>query len=305
MSDFRLLTYAADRKSRAALLVGDRVFDTADILAGAGLAEPATMLGLLREWDKALPALERAAAKAESGSAGRPLAGLRLEAPIQVPGAYFCAAANYYDHFKEMNPDKEFKKEGKDCYFFLKSGVHATFGPHDPIRLPSCSKQIDWEIELGVVIGKPTRNATVKTAMESIAGYTICNDLSARDLGRRMDWPQFASDWFGQKEFDLSMGLGPYLLPANQVSDPYKMALKLSVNGELMQNSVAGQMVFNIAEQIEYVSRRLTLQPGDVIATGTPAGVGRPRGIFLKPGDTVRLEIGGIGVMENKVVQGE
>jgi 2-keto-4-pentenoate hydratase/2-oxohepta-3-ene-1,7-dioic acid hydratase in catechol pathway len=302
MSDFRLVTYSADGKMRAGILVGDNVIDAAEALAGAGLAEPGTMLGLLRQWDKALPALEAAAAK---GGAGRKLASVRLEAPIQYPGAYFCAAANYYDHFKEMNPDKEFKKEGKDCYFFLKSGVHSTIGPQDPIRLPSSSKQIDWEIELGAVIGRPTRHATLKNAMDAVAGYTICNDLSARDLGRRADWPQFASDWFGQKEFDGGMGLGPCILPAKFVSDPYKLPLKLSVNGQMMQDSVAGQMVFNIAEQIEYISRRLTLQPGDVIATGTPAGVGRPRGIFLKPGDTVRLEIGGIGAMEAKVIQGD
>jgi len=302
MTEFKLVTYSADGKMRAGILVGDKVLDAAEAVASAGLAEPGTVLGLLRQWDKALPALEAAAGKA---SGGRALAGLRLEAPIQVPGAYFCAAANYYDHFKEMNPDREFKKEGKECYFFLKSGAHTTFGPQDPIRLPSSSKQVDWEIELGVVIGRPARNLTVANAMSCIAGYTICNDLSARDLGRRADWPQFASDWFGQKVFDKSMGLGPCILPAKFVTDPYKLPLKLWVNNDLMQNSVAGQMVFNIAEQIEYISRRLTLQPGDVIATGTPAGVGRPRGIFLKAGDTVKLEIGGIGAMEGKVVQGD
>ncbi len=304
MAEFKLLTYSIDGKSRAGLLIGDTVIDAAESLAGAGLSEPGTTLGLLRQWDRALPALQKAADAVKPGS-GRKLAGLRLEAPIQVPGAYFCAAANYYDHFKEMNPDREFKKEGKECYFFIKTGVHATHGPQDPIRLPSCSKQIDWEIELGVVIGRPTRNASLKNAMECIAGYTICNDLSARDLGRRQDWPQFASDWFGQKQFEGSMGLGPWITPASQVDDPYKMTLKLWVNDQLMQNSTASQLVFNIAEQIEYLSRRMTLRPGDVIATGTPAGVGRPRGIFLKPGDTVRLEIGGIGTMENKVVAGE
>lgn len=304
MAEYKLLTYSIDGKPRAGILVGDTVVDTAQALEGAGLADPGTVLGVLKDWGRALPALDKAAGNVKPGS-GRKLAGLRLEAPIQVPGAYFCAAANYYDHFKEMNPDREFKKEGKDCYFFIKTGVHATIGPNDPIRLPSHSKQIDWEIELGVVIGKPTRNATLQNAMDCIAGYTICNDLSARDLGRRADWPQFASDWFAQKEFEGSMGLGPWIALANQIADPYKMTLKLWVNDQLMQNSTAAQLVFNIAEQIVYLSRRLTLRPGDVIATGTPAGVGRPRGIFLKPGDTVRLEIGGIGTMENKVVPGE
>jgi 2-keto-4-pentenoate hydratase/2-oxohepta-3-ene-1,7-dioic acid hydratase in catechol pathway len=302
MVDFKLLTYSAGGTPRAGILVGDRVIDTAEALANAGLADSGTTLGLLRQWDKALPALERAA---ETAPGGKKLDGLRLEAPILYPGAVYCCAANYYDHAKEMNPNMEFKKEGKECYFFLKPGAQATAAPNDPIRLPKVSKNVDWEIELGVVIGRKARNLTVKNAMECIAGYTIVNDLSARDLGKRADWPNFGNDWFGHKVFDGSLPTGPWIVPANQVADPYKMTMKLTLNDQVMQNSVAGQMIFNIAEQIEYLSRRLTLMPGDIIATGTPAGVGRPRGIFLKPSDTVHLEIGGIGTMQNKFVQGD
>jgi 2-keto-4-pentenoate hydratase/2-oxohepta-3-ene-1,7-dioic acid hydratase in catechol pathway len=302
MVDFKLLTYSAGGTPRAGILVGDQVIDTAEALASSGLTDAGSTLSLLRQWDKALPALERAAGAA---SGGKKLEGLRLEAPIQYPGAVYCCAANYYDHAKEMNPNMEFKKEGKDCYFFLKPGAQATAAPNDPIRLPKVSKTVDWEIELGVVIGRKARNLSVKDARSCIAGYTIVNDLSARDLGKRADWPNFGNDWFGHKVFDGSLPTGPWIVPASQVADPYKMTLKLTLNDQVMQNSVAGQMIFNIEEQIEYLSRRLTLMPGDIIATGTPAGVGRPRGIFLKPGDTVTLEIGGIGSMHSKVVQGD
>lgn len=298
MADWKLLTYSAGGPPRAGLLCGERVVDAAEILGLEGV----TTLDLLRRWDEALPRLGRAAA---SAGGGRNLAGLRLEAPILFPGTYFCAAANYYDHAREMNPAQDFRKEGKQPYFFVKPGVSTTVGPHDPIRLPRVAQQIDWEIELGVVIGRPARNLTAAAAMSCVAGYTIVNDLSARDLGRRADWPMFHMDWLGQKVFDGAMPMGPWIVPADHITDPSALTLKLWRNGELMQNSAAGQMIFGIAEQIEYLSRRVTLQPGDVIATGTPAGVGKPRGVFLKPGDRVRLEIGGIGAMEARVEAGD
>src|SRR6185369_8504884 len=176
-----------------------------------------------------LPALENVAATA---TGGKKLDGLRLEAPIQFPGAIYCCAANYYDHFKEMAPDQEFKKEGKSCYFFLKPGAQATAAPNDPIRLPKVSKTVDWEIELGVVIGRKARNLSVANAMECVAGYTIVNDLSARDLGKRADWPNFSVDWFAHKVFDSSLPTGPWIVPANQVADPYKMTMKLTINDQ-------------------------------------------------------------------------
>lgn len=298
MADWKLLTYSADGVPRAGLLVGDRVVDVAAAL-GPG-AE--TVLGLLQRWEEIRPDLDRLAA---TPPVGRSLTGLRLEAPILYPGAYYCAAANYYDHAREMNPGQEFRKEGKQPYFFLKPGVSATIGPQDPIRVLAVSQQLDWEIELGAVIGRAARNVAEGDAMRCVAGYTILNDLSARDLGRRADWPMFHMDWLGQKVFDGAMPMGPWIVPADQVPDPYALGMKLWRNGELMQNSRAGQMIFNIAEQIAYLSRRVTLRPGDVIATGTPAGVGKPRRIFLRPGDRVRLEIDGIGQMEASVEPGE
>jgi 2,4-didehydro-3-deoxy-L-rhamnonate hydrolase len=199
-----------------------------------------------------------------------------------------------------MDPRRNVTREGKQPYFFLKPSLHTTVGPDEPIRIPRVTQKLDWEVELAVVVGRAAANLTVENAFSCIAGYTIVNDLSCRDLAKRDDW-QFVSDWFGQKVFDTSMPMGPWITPAQDIADPQNLALKLWLNDELQQNANTGGMIFNIAEQIEYVSRRLTLRPGDVIATGTPGGVGAPRGLFLKSGDVIRVEIEGIGSMHNPV----
>jgi 2-keto-4-pentenoate hydratase/2-oxohepta-3-ene-1,7-dioic acid hydratase in catechol pathway len=178
-------------------------------------------------------------------------------------------------------------------------------GPDDEIKLPALSSMVDWEAEFAVVIGKPGKNISVETAFEHVAGYTIMNDLSARDQGKRDDWPRFGVDWFGHKNFDTSAPMGPWITPADQIADPYECRMKLWVNQDEMQNEVISDLIFDIAEQIEWVSRRFNLLPGDVFSTGTPSGVGRPRGIFLKPGDTVRITVDGIGELTNPVVQGD
>jgi 2-keto-4-pentenoate hydratase/2-oxohepta-3-ene-1,7-dioic acid hydratase in catechol pathway len=209
-------------------------------------------------------------------------------------------------HAREMSAEgKGVDKTTTLPYFFLKSGPHCVIGPGDEIRLPRISKQVDWEGELAVVIGRRGRNIDAKDAMQHVAGYTIMNDLSARDLSRRPDWPRWGIDWFGHKNFDTAAPLGPWIAPADQVADPYQCHLQLWVNQEKMQDTLVSDLIFDIAEMIDYLSRRFTLLPGDVISTGTPSGVGRPRGIFLKPGDKVRIEISGVGTLENPVVQGD
>ena len=154
------------------------------------------------------------------------------------------------------------------------------------------------------MIGKPARNVSVENALDYVAGYTVFNDLSARDLGNPKG-RRWLTDWFVHKNFEGSGPMGPWIVPADDIADPHDIDIKLWVNDELMQNSNSKYLFYNIAEQIEYVSRRLTLRPGDVFATGTPSGVGRPRGIFLKPGDTVTIELGGVGTLQNPVVQGD
>jgi 2-keto-4-pentenoate hydratase/2-oxohepta-3-ene-1,7-dioic acid hydratase in catechol pathway len=304
MADFKLLNYAGKNgEARPGILVGsDTVLDLREALTGKAWA--ASTLAVLGAWDEALPAL-RALAGAPKGAARR-LADVRLLAPLLYPPAIYCAGANYMAHAEEMSAEgKGVDKTTTQPYFFLKSGPHCVIGPGEPIRLPGVSKKVDWEGEFAVVIGRRARNVAAGEAMKCIAGYSIMNDLSARDLSRRTDWPRWNIDWFGHKNFETAAPMGPWIVPAGQIADPYACRLQLWVNQERMQDTLVSGLIFDVAELIEYLSRRLTLLPGDVIATGTPSGVGRPRGIFLKPGDRVRIEISGIGTLENPVEQGE
>ncbi len=305
MAEFKLLNYAGPNgEPRPGILTGaDTVVDLQEALRGKPWA--ASTLAVLGAWDEALPALH-ALAEEKSGNTRR-LADVRLMAPLIYPPAIYCAGANYNAHAKEMSSDGKsgVDKTATQPYFFLKSGPHCLIGPGAEIRLPALSKRVDWEGECAVVIGRRGRNIQAADAMRHVAGFTCMNDLSARDLSRRPDWPRFGVDWFGHKNFETSAPMGPWITPADQIADIYACQLRLWVNDEKMQDTLIEDLTFNVAELIEYVSRRMTLLPGDVIATGTPSGVGRPRGIFLKPGDKVRIEIEGIGVLENPVVQGE
>lgn len=307
--EYRLLSYRGqDGVARAGILVGERVYPAAKLLAGIAGIDVSSVLGLLQSWDVVHPRLA-ASAGAVSGAAGNPLAETELLAPILYPGAVFCAGANYWDHAQEMfarqHPGKEMPRvRAKDPWFFIKTGAHSIVGPGAQCRLPAIAKNIDWEAELGVVIGRTTRNISVERALEAVAGYLIVNDLSARDLGRVADreGSAFQYDWLGQKCFDDAAPMGPWITPAAYVPDPNDLTIKLWVSGVLKQDSSSAKMIHSIAEQIACLSRHLTLRPGDVIATGTAAGVGAGRGEFLKPGDEVRIEIAGCGVLVNRMV---
>jgi 2-keto-4-pentenoate hydratase/2-oxohepta-3-ene-1,7-dioic acid hydratase in catechol pathway len=311
MTEYRLLTYrAAKGKPAAGVLVGDRVYPAAD-LAGAGV-DASSVLSLLQSWDKVHPRLKRAARKADP-KRGIALAKAELLAPLLYPTALFCAGANYWDHLEEMaragaaGP----KLEGPyvrpprpaEPWFFVKTSAHSVIGPGAPIHLPKFSKMVDWEVEIGVVIGRAMRNLSVERAMDAVAGYTIVNDLSARDFIKREGSP-FVFDWVGQKCFDGSAPMGPYVTPAEFVPPPENIPLKLWINGKIKQDSNSNLMVHSIREQIAYLSRHVTLRPGDVIATGTPAGVGFARKEFLKPGDEIKIEIAGCGTLVNRVAVG-
>ncbi len=304
MAGFRLLNYVGDDgEARPGLGVGDGVIDLQAALDGRDVTgfSAVSTLAVLENWDAALPVFSEIAA---GGADATPLDDVQLLAPILYPGAIFNAAANYTDHQKEMNQGKSLTKEETTPYFFLKSGAHCVIGPGAEIRLPKVSQQVDWEAELGVVIGRPARNKTLENAHDCVAGYTIFNDISARDLSQPLG-RRWNTDWFVHKNFDGAGPLGPWMVPADDIPDPHDIEIKLWVNDEQMQDSNSKYLFFNINEQIEFLSRRMTLRPGDVIATGTPSGVGRPRGIFLKPGDTVSIELGGIGTLRNPVVQGD
>jgi 2-keto-4-pentenoate hydratase/2-oxohepta-3-ene-1,7-dioic acid hydratase in catechol pathway len=233
----------------------------------------------------------------------------KLLAPLPEPGAIFCAGANYTDHMEEMAriqnrpPGPNMKEQGEKPWHFIKTAASVT-GPGVVVKLPAYSKAVDWEVELAAVIGRTAKDVPAEKALDYVAGYTIANDLSARDAMKRDKVPPaapFHYDWVSQKCFDGACPLGPWIVPAKQIGDPQRLGLKLWVGDELMQDSNTERMIFSTAEQIAMLSSRVTLRPGDLVLTGTPAGVGMPRGRFLQPGETVRLWIENIGELEHRV----
>ncbi len=307
-TQYRLLTYRGEGGvATAGILVGDTVFPAKNLLAGASGVDPSSVLGLLQSWELTKRALE-AAIGSPKATNGLPLASLQLEAPILYPSAIFATGANYFDHLEEM-ADVALRTTGKrtviqrveEPYIIMKTSAHSVVGPNAPIKYPRFTKQLDWEAEIGVVIGKGGEDIPVATAMDAVAGYTIVNDLSARDMMKREGLP-FIFDWFGQKCFAGSVPMGPWITPAQFISNPYDLSIKLWVNGVIKQNGNSKQMVYSIAEQIAYLSRHLCLRPGDVIATGCPAGVGMPNNDFLKPGDEIKIEVAGCGTLINRLV---
>ena len=262
---------------------------------------------LLQDWPKAKGALAKFA-KAPKGK-GTPLKKARLLAPILYPGNIYCAGAELqattsprWIARRASEPGPTMKDRGEKPWHFVKTSRSSVVGPGAKVKLPAFSKAVDWEVELAAVIGKRAKDVSVEKALDCVAGYTIANDLSARDAMRREPNPPaspFHYDWVSQKCFDGACPLGPWIVPANEIKDPHKLGIKLWLNDELMQDSNTGQMIFDTAEQIAMLSSRVTLQPGDVILTGTPAGVGMGRKRFLQPGERVRLWIEGIGELNH------
>ncbi|MBV9971555.1 MAG: fumarylacetoacetate hydrolase family protein [Xanthobacteraceae bacterium] len=301
---YRLVTYAADGGPRAGVAIADEVFDAATLTGHTG---DATVLGILEDWDTARARLARAAA---GPGKGRPLGGTRLLAPIRWPSAIYCAGANYADHAAEMaraqnrEPPADPHTLGLKPWHFIKAGRSTLAAPEERVAITGMSQTMDWEIELAAVIGRTAKNVSLAQALDHVAGYTIANDLSARDMGRRpgvADDSPFKHDWLAHKNFDGSCPLGPWIVLASDIPDPQNLELKLWVNGVVKQYSNTGKMIFSIAEQIAHLSSRITLHPGDVVLTGTPSGVGAARKEFLNAGDEVKLWIESIGTLANRM----
>jgi 2-keto-4-pentenoate hydratase/2-oxohepta-3-ene-1,7-dioic acid hydratase in catechol pathway len=218
---------------------------------------------------------------------------LTFLAPIPRPPKLICIGLNYRDHAAETNMELP-----RTPVVFGKY-ASAVIGPDEPIVLPRISSQVDYEAELAVVIGRRGKNVPVEQAMDFVAGYTIINDVSARDL--QME----SGQWLKGKTCDTFAPMGPWVVTTDEVADPHDLHVSLRLNGETMQDSNTKQMIFPIPELISYLSRLFTLEVGDVIATGTPSGVGFARRppIFLQDGDLVEIEIEGIGVLRNPVVK--
>ena len=241
------------------------------------------------------PALQRVREAAEAGASTLPLSSAQLLAPIERPGKYLAIGMNYKKHVEES--ERIGVPAPKQQLWFNKQTTCLS-GPHDVIN-PGVTEKLDYEVELGVVIGAPAKAVSEADAHRHVFGYFVANDVSARD------W-QFHSPTFTLgKSFDTHGPIGPWIVTADEVPDPHALILRCLVNGEVRQESDTSQMIFDIWKQISYLSTAFTLETGDLIATGTPEGVGigmqPPQ--FLQPGDVVRCEIEGIGAIENTVVR--
>ncbi len=285
---------------RLGALQGDRIADLQ-----ASLAATLTRRGVVRAQDIAAALIPPSTRQfLEGGVATRDAvasvtewvtvdrAAARLYAPIADPGKFICIGLNYKDHAEEAG-----QPIPKEPPIFAKWAT-AILDPGEPILRPRGSTKLDWEVELGVVIGRTARFVTREQALDYVAGYTIINDASARDF------QMVTSQWMAGKIFETAAPIGPYIADREEIPDPHVLDLKTFVNDKQRQNGNTKTLIFDVRYLISYLSNLTTLSPGDVIATGTPPGVGmgiKPNPVWLQPGDICRMEITGLGVLENPV----
>ena len=307
MTWFALASYKRAGAIAPAIVIDGEVYDLASAAEAVAAPIPADWLSggvtaIIANWTIERETIKRLGESVAELAARKQLAPVpdgvgMLTAPLR-PERTFCAASNYIEHANEMGTALAAKENSKP-YMFVKL-QNSVIGPWDAVRKPPEVERLDWEVELAVIMSRRARRVSVADALDYVAGYTVINDVSARDLTRRQDYP-FTFDWFQGKCHDSFAPLGPWIVPSWLIEDPQKLRLRLTVNGELMQDDSTGNMIWNIREQIAYLSTIVTLEPGDVIATGTPTGVGMGRGVFLNPGDVMEASIDGIGSIRNPV----
>lgn len=278
----KLVRYTHHGRTRLGKVVDSTVIDLSEI---TGIDH--SMRQLLNDLPALRERLERVAGPAIA------LEEVRLEAPIHDPQKFLGISMNYRQHAEEA------RRAGiviPSSQMWFNKQVSCISGPFDPVVKPRISEQMDYEIELGVVIGRRCRHVCAGDAPAVIAGYLIVNDLSARD------WLKKSPTFTLGKSFDTHGPLGPWLTTSDEIADPLALQMTLTVNGEQRQHASTGDMIYSIYQQIEYLSSVMTLEPGDVLATGTPSGIGAPTGRFLQPGDLLHLTIDGLGAIEHRVV---
>ena len=288
-----LATYTANGTAGLGVLREDGT-----LVAPADLKRWATAMELLADWPAAEPVLRDL-----DITDAPPVEADSLLAPLRWPRKVICAGVNYRRHMREMGG--EIPVGGWRPFFFLKTPTTSVIGPHDPIMVKDTARaRYDWEAELAVVIGIEGKDIDAERAVAHVAAYCVANDLTARGYHHRRVVPAdaFAYDWFAAKSMEGSLPLGPGLTPAFLVPDPQDLRLRLWVNGELQQDESTADMVSPVAELVAAASEVVTLEPGDVITTGTPSGVGAGRGRYLRGGDIVRVTIDGLGTLENTVI---
>lgn len=301
----KLLTYADQvRGARVGVCVDDMVYDLQDAAAKGGKDLPSEMVALLGLGPVGLRSAEKAVAKVrEAGIPGAPLAGVKVLAPILRPPKILALAGNYAEHVRESGWEMP-EKQGTTPRLFVKP-VTSVNHPGEPIIIPALTKAMDYELELGVVIGTSGKGIAVADALNHVAGYMVFNDVSARSLtiaeGRVERERDAFFDWLNGKWFDTFAPMGPFLVTSDEVGDPMNLGMRLKVNDEVRQDANTGMMVFDVAELVAWASDFMTLEPGDIIATGTPSGVGSGRGVFLKDGDVIECWIEKLGTLTNPV----
>lgn len=312
----RLVTFLRLGDPRLGAVVDERVIDLnaayrhfqkgahtlrAQELAAAIL--PPDMLGFLEGGNPALMAAREvlqqvvnadSTALADKGIL-YPLKSVTLKAPVPRPTKLILVGLNYRDHADEA------KMKIPEVPTLFSKYASSIIGPGETIRVPTVSDKIDYEGEFAFVIGKRGKNISKDRALDYVAGYTIMNDVSCRDYQMK------TTQWMVGKTFDTFAPMGPCLVLKDEIPDPHSLDLTLQLNGQVMQHSNTRNLIFNVPDLIAYMSQVFTLEPGDVISTGTPSGVGfaRKPPVLLKPGDTVRIEISGLGILENPVATAE
>lgn len=272
----RVVRFRHAERTASGIIVGEQVLDL-------GPDEPIDLLA------RGVDALKAAG---DATSVSHPLADVRLLAPVPRPGKFLAIGINYADHVRETGRD------APTFPVFFNKQVTCIVGPYDPIEIPRVSSDVDFEGELGIVIGRRCRDVPAERASEVIAGYLVVNDVTVRD------WQFRSPTWTLGKSFDTHGPTGPWIATPDEVGDPQDLRIRTLVNGETMQDASTSEMIFSCAQQIATLSTACTLEPGDLISTGTPAGVGfvRDPAVFLRAGDVVRIEIDRVGAIENPVI---
>lgn len=277
----KLLRFDDEGTARLGVVRGD------DIVVLDGWA---SMLAIIAGGSEALADVAR---QRDSAARTVPLKDARLLAPLERPGKYLAIGMNYAKHVEEA---KRLGQPTPSQQFWFNKQTSCIAGPYDDIE-PGVTHMLDYEAELGVVIGKPAKGVSEADAKTHVFGYVVANDVSARD------WQRHSPTFTMGKSFDTHGPIGPWIVTADEIADPHALKIRCLVNGEVRQDSDTSQLIYNVWQQIAYLSTAFTLEPGDLLATGTPegVGVGMTPPTFLKPGDVVRCEVEGVGAIENRV----